>query len=263
MSSFILRGCLHKRRQPSLSEPPSTPLSQITLVVVFPAPSSGHYPIWSNISSGSRVPVSLGTWTMFNTVPSNHINTAPYSKPGSWSSSFPSVRCRIGQKVFFTLLINIWWCRSLVIIDGAGQTSETSTSGTRCWISRISVGISRCASIPLAPLTVVTSTPAVWVSPRTKVMSCSWELTSSLVLELVTDHPTQGRSRMDGPSQLPSPHPPTNLAKSSSDLQLQYLLLVLQNQLDCSPSLPTEPQLRLEAAKSTTEFAQLGLLGSL
>ena len=57
---------------------------------------------------------------------------------------------------------------------------------------------------------------------------------------------------MDGPSQLPSPHPPTNLAKSSSDLQLQYLLLVLQNQLDCSPSLPTEPQLRLEAAKSTT-----------
>ena len=29
-------------------------------------------------------------------------------------------------------------------------------------------------------------------------------------------------------------------------------------QLDCSPSLPTEPLLRLEAAKSTTEFAQLG-----
>ena len=55
--------------------------------------------------------------------------------------------------------------------------------------------------------------------------------------------------------QLANLAPGCHLAKLNSDLRLQSLLLFLQNsccQLDCSPSLPTEPQLRLEAAKSTT-----------
>ena len=51
----------------------------------------------------------------------------------------------------------------------------------------------------------------------------------------------------------------TNLKSSKTQFQFQFELSLAQlspslfsYQLDCSPSLPTEPNLRLEAAKSTT-----------
>ena len=48
----------------------------------------------------------------------------------------------------------------------------------------------------------------------------------------------------------------TKKMSGNGEITLKVVKKAKQYQLDCSPSLATEPQLRLEAAKSTTGFAK-------